>query len=54
MREDISRGLAYDIEKRYSEDDDGGNALFAAVEFWDSGLIYNNKRNKVAALKYTF
>ena len=30
---------------------DGGNALFAAVEFWNKGVIYNNKKNKVACAK---
>jgi translation elongation factor EF-1beta len=35
-----------------STEHDGGNALFAAVEFWDSSLVYNYRRNKVAALKY--
>ena len=24
----------------------------AGVEFWDSGLVYNDKRNRVAAMKY--
>ncbi len=37
-----------------SDEDDGGNALFAALEYWDSGLIYNKKRNKVLAMKYFF
>ncbi|MBU1075957.1 MAG: ATP-binding protein [Spirochaetes bacterium] len=32
--------------------DDGGNALFAAVEFWNGGMIYNSKKNKVVCLKY--
>ncbi len=31
---------------------DGGNALFAAVEFWNGGMIYNNKKNKVVAVKF--
>ncbi len=30
---------------------DGGNALFAAIEFWNGGMIYNNKRNKVVCVK---
>ncbi|MDD5066254.1 MAG: ATP-binding protein [bacterium] len=37
-----------------SRDDDGGNSLFAALEYWDSSLVYNNKKNKVAAVKYLF
>jgi serine/threonine-protein kinase RsbW len=35
-----------------STPEDGGNSLIAAMEFWDSGLVYNQKRNKVAAMKY--
>ncbi len=31
-----------------SSDDDGGNALFAAVEYWNDGVVYNEKRNAVA------
>lgn len=37
-----------------SQDDDGGNSLFAAIEYWDSGLVYNSKRNKVVAVKYLY
>lgn len=35
-----------------SSDLDGGNALFAAVEFWNGGMIYNKKKNKVACVKF--
>ncbi len=38
----------------HSDADDGGNSLFAALEYWDSGLVYNAKRNKVAAVKYLY
>lgn len=31
-----------------SNDDDGGNALFAAVEYWNMGVVFNEKRNGVA------
>ncbi|MCR5699402.1 MAG: ATP-binding protein [Treponemataceae bacterium] len=34
-----------------SDDQDGGNALFAALEYWDGGFVYNGKRNGVAMLK---
>ncbi|HTP57898.1 MAG TPA: ATP-binding protein [Spirochaetia bacterium] len=34
-----------------SDDHDGGNALFAAVEYWDAGLVFNAKKNCVAAAK---
>lgn len=30
---------------------DGGNAMFAAVEYWNGGIIYNEKRNRVALIK---
>ncbi|MFP4643548.1 MAG: ATP-binding protein [Spirochaetales bacterium] len=36
-----------------SNDTDGGNAMFAAVEYWNGGIVYNEKRNKIA-LKKTF
>ncbi len=31
-----------------SDEHDGGNALFAALEYWNEGLILNNKRNALA------
>ncbi|MCI6664432.1 MAG: ATP-binding protein [Spirochaetia bacterium] len=34
-----------------SDDQDGGNALFAALEYWNGGFVYNGKRNCVAMLK---
>ena len=34
-----------------SDEQDGGNALFAALEYWNGGFIYNDKRNGVAMLK---
>lgn len=34
-----------------SDEHDGGNALFAAMEYWDEGMVYNNKRNAVAVGK---
>ena len=34
-----------------SDDQDGGNALFAALEYWNGGFVYNDKRNGVAMLK---
>ena len=35
-----------------SEENDGGNSLFAGLEFWDEGMLYNAQRNKVVVLKY--
>ena len=34
-----------------SDDQDGGNALFAALEYWNGGFVFNEKRNGVAMLK---
>ncbi len=34
-----------------SDEHDGGNALFAALEYWDGGFVYNERRNGVAMLK---
>jgi len=34
-----------------SKEKDGGNALFAALEYWDGGMVFNNACNAVAARK---
>ncbi|MDR1249904.1 MAG: ATP-binding protein [Treponema sp.] len=34
-----------------SDESDGGNALFAAVEYWNAGIVFNGKRNAVAMKK---
>lgn len=34
-----------------SKESDGGNALFAALEYWNAGLVFNAKGNVVAAKK---
>jgi serine/threonine-protein kinase RsbW len=34
--------------------DDGGNAMFAAVEYWNQGVVYNDKRNKVAVKRHFY
>lgn len=39
------------FRSKESDDQDGGNALFAALEYWNGGFVYNNKRNAVAMLK---
>lgn len=31
-----------------SDENDGGNAMFAAVEYWNCGVVYNDARNCVA------
>jgi serine/threonine-protein kinase RsbW len=35
-----------------SDENDSGNALFAAVEYWNGGVIFNRRRNAVAVAKY--
>ena len=35
----------------HSDEHDGGNALFAALEYWDGGFVFGNKRKNVAMLK---
>jgi hypothetical protein len=50
----ISRGdfatLGNYLSFRSAESDnlDGGNALFAALEYWNAGIVLNEKRNAVA------
>jgi anti-anti-sigma factor len=31
-----------------SDENDGGNAMFAAVEYWNDGVVFNEARNRVA------
>lgn len=32
--------------------DDGGNSLFAALDYWNGGMIYNAARNKVGVVRW--
>lgn len=34
-----------------SDDNDGGNAMFAALEYWNDGVVFNNARNAIAVGK---
>ncbi len=47
--EDLSNFVSFKTQK--SDDQDGGNALFAALEYWNGGFVYNGKKNGVAMLK---
>lgn len=47
--EDMAEYISYRTEE--SDEFDGGNALFASVEYWDGGVVFNDKRNCVAVLK---
>ena len=39
------------FRSKTSPEGDGGNALFAALEYWNAGLVFNNTCNAVAAKK---
>jgi hypothetical protein len=39
------------FKTEHSTEEDGGNSLFAAVEYWNLGMIYTNKKNKVCAMR---
>lgn len=47
--EDLANYVSFRTAK--SDEQDGGNALFAALEYWNGGFVYNGKRNAVAMLK---
>jgi hypothetical protein len=47
--EGMERFVSYRTEE--SDDLDGGNALFASVEFWNEGVVLNEARNTVAVRK---
>jgi serine/threonine-protein kinase RsbW len=34
-----------------SDENDGGNALFAAVEYWNAGVVFTSKRNCIGVMK---
>ncbi len=34
-----------------SDENDGGNALFAAVEYWNVGVVFSSKRNCIGVMK---
>lgn len=36
----------------HSDENDGGNSLVAALEYWNGGMIYNAKRNKVGVVRW--
>ncbi len=50
--EKMMQYINYRTEK--SAEDDGGNALISALEYWDTGLIYGKHRNNVVAVKYFY
>lgn len=34
-----------------STDEDGGNAMMAAVEYWNEGVVFNERRNAIAVMR---
>lgn len=36
----------------HSDDTDGGNSLIAALEYWNGGMVYNNRKNKVGVVRW--
>ncbi|MBN2441513.1 MAG: ATP-binding protein [Spirochaetales bacterium] len=47
--ENMAQFVSFRTDK--SDDNDGGNALFAAVEYWNGGVVFNKKKNCVAVKK---
>jgi serine/threonine-protein kinase RsbW len=44
--EEMANYVSFRTDK--SDDVDGGNAMFAALEYWNKGVIFNNNKNAVA------
>jgi len=36
----------------HSDESDGGNSLIAALEYWNGGMIYNGRKNKVGVVRW--
>ncbi|MDR2110970.1 MAG: ATP-binding protein [Spirochaetaceae bacterium] len=47
--EELGNYISFRTEK--SDHIDGGNALFAALEYWNGGFVFNERRNAVAMKK---
>lgn len=43
---EMEKYVSFKTEK--SDSEDGGNALFAAVEYWNEGIVFNERKNAVA------
>jgi serine/threonine-protein kinase RsbW len=48
--EELEHYFAYRTEE--SDENDGGNALFAALEYWDGGVVFNDKKNAIAVSRH--
>jgi hypothetical protein len=51
LRNYAELGKYVSFRSSISDEFDGGNALFAAVEYWDVGMVFNERRNAVAMKK---
>lgn len=47
--EELGNYVSYRTE--HSDSQDGGNALFAALEYWNDGVVFTSRGNKVAVGK---
>ena len=47
--ESLAEYVSFRTEK--SDDNDGGNAMFAALEYWNEGVVFTDKANCVAVGK---
>lgn len=36
----------------HSDETDGGNSLITALEYWNGGIIYNGRKNKVGVIRW--
>lgn len=59
LRDIAFRSRDYDKMAKYalwkgksSTPEDGGNAMFAAIEYWNQGVVYSSKRNCVGVKKH--
>ena len=48
--ENMEKFVSY--RTKTSDDNDGGNALFAALEYWNGGMVWNAKKNKVVVVRF--
>jgi hypothetical protein len=35
-----------------SDEEDGGNSLIAALEYWNGGMIFNDRKNKIGVVRW--
>ncbi|QQO07678.1 ATP-binding protein [Breznakiella homolactica] len=36
----------------HSDEHDGGNSLIAALEYWNGGMVFNGKKNKIGVVRW--